>query len=311
MTSPAALTNGGDVPYTIENDIYYTFCPQTTGTWVVDIVPTNCVTSTGTPTNLNGYQVAIFQGTTSNLNTLMAGGDPSMDVVGPSTYSIPVTSTTACFFIQIDGFAGTVCDFGVTLTGPAGACILLANQLTTFTGNAATDFNKLKWTIADPLVSHSTEFVIERSTDALSFEEIGVMAAAEGIVEYEFADFGVQQGMYYRLKMNAIEGSNYSDVLFLDREALVPSEVFEIQAVYPQPFDNQFNIKVNTGLYSDLNVRLMNNLGQIVFQQDYSLSPKSAHNITINTEQLTAGVYSLIVSDNVTKSTRVKRILKK
>ena len=82
MTSPAALTNGGDVPYTIENDIYYTFCPQTTGTWVVDIVPTNCVTSTGTPTNLNGYQVAIFQGTTSNLNT---GNDFWTDLSSVST----------------------------------------------------------------------------------------------------------------------------------------------------------------------------------------------------------------------------------
>lgn len=109
--------DGADVGYSVENDLYYKFCPQTTGSWDISITGSSCNSS-------DGWQYAIFQGNQDSLHTLLDGGTNGMNLSGTQNTSINVTQTTECYFLQIDGYGGTECNFDVTLTAPSGACTL-------------------------------------------------------------------------------------------------------------------------------------------------------------------------------------------
>ncbi|MDC0313807.1 PKD domain-containing protein, partial [Flavobacteriales bacterium] len=119
---------GADVGYSIENDIYYQMCPQTTGNWEIEITGYNCATSTGVPTTANGYQVSVFFGDPdgSALNTLVYGGAVGQDLIGTTTIVVNVTDITQCAFIAIDGFAGTQCEFEISVQPLDGQdCIII------------------------------------------------------------------------------------------------------------------------------------------------------------------------------------------
>jgi hypothetical protein len=121
-TSTSPSGSGMDAAYTVENDIWYHFCPGVTGTWTLTITPSNCVG--------DGFQYSVFQGTPTNLSTrfISAGGpNPAKGYTTTQTYNINVTSTTNCVYIQIDGYAGAVCDFAVSITTTT--CTLYCNGL--------------------------------------------------------------------------------------------------------------------------------------------------------------------------------------
>ncbi|MBL4653023.1 MAG: gliding motility-associated C-terminal domain-containing protein [Flavobacteriales bacterium] len=118
---------GADVGYSVENDIFYQMCPQTVGDWEIEVTGSNCVSSAGGATS-NGYQVSVFFGDDdgSALNTLVYGGAPGQNLTGTTTIVVNVTDITQCVFIAIDGYAGTQCDFEITVQPLDGQdCIIL------------------------------------------------------------------------------------------------------------------------------------------------------------------------------------------
>ena len=126
-TQTGGGSDGADVGYSIENDIFYQMCPQTTGNWEIEITGFNCVSSTGGATT-NGYQVSVFSGATdgSALNTLLFGGASGQNLSGTTTITVDVTDLSECVFIAIDGFAGTQCEFEISVQPLDGQdCIII------------------------------------------------------------------------------------------------------------------------------------------------------------------------------------------
>lgn len=194
--------SGADVGYSVENDIYYTFCPATTGNWEFTIEPSNCTGGSG------GYQYAVFQGTSGNFHTLMDGGTPGMNLFGNTTVTINVTNTSDCIFIQIDGYAGTECDFGITLENIDNPCVLPI-ELMEFNVSFSEDGNKIIWITASEI--NNDYFTLERSTDGINFYTITQVKGAGNsttTIEYSYIDRNPENGVnYYRLSQTDFDGN--------------------------------------------------------------------------------------------------------
>ncbi|MFP5471971.1 MAG: hypothetical protein ACLGGV_10300, partial [Bacteroidia bacterium] len=188
--------DGHDVGYTVETDIWYHFCPGVTGTWTLTITPSNCTGS--------GFQYSVFQGTPTDLHTRFAtfgGPNPSKGYTSTQTYNINVTSTTDCVYIQIDGYAGAICDFGVSLTTTT--CTLLSNKLITLSGKVNAKDNKITWSSEDESLTRF--YQIERSRDSYDWETISTIVP-NGNNSYTYTDKNAN-GLYY-YKVSSIDFNN-------------------------------------------------------------------------------------------------------
>jgi len=208
--SYAGISGGlADVAYSVENDIFYTFCPTSTGNWDITIAPSNCVSSTGGATT-NGFQYAIFEGPNCGNfgNGLMAGGVNGQNHTTTQTTTINVTNTSNCIFIQIDGYAGVQCDFAVSVTRTI-PCVLPI-ELEIFEGNNINGVNKLYWVTATEI--NNDYFTIERSRDGEFWKEIGTVEGGGNTNTpsmYELYDNTYIDGInYYRLTQTDFDGKS-------------------------------------------------------------------------------------------------------
>lgn len=126
-------SNGGDVTFSVENDIWYKFCPLATGPWTLNIAPSQCNTT-------SGYQYSIFYGTPTNLTQLVAGGTNGLNLTSAASINFNVTQTALCYYLQIDGYGGTECIFAVNVgpSTPGAGCALAAAGTTICSGTTAT-----------------------------------------------------------------------------------------------------------------------------------------------------------------------------
>jgi hypothetical protein len=208
--------SGADVPWSVENDIWYRFCPGTTGTWTVNITATNC-------TSTSGYQVAFFPGTSTNL-----GGCPldSENSVMSSSTALTISSTTSCVYINIDGYGGTVCDFAVSISTTS--CVLLANKLIYLDGKRAGAFNQLNWSGSDE--STTKEYHVYRSSDLSNWSLVSVSSTSTA-KKYQYND-AVNSGLYY-YKVSSIdfrgqEEESQTIAIFGKKQEIKSVRVFDV-----------------------------------------------------------------------------------
>jgi len=252
--NPNWQTYSGDVGYSVENDIFYTFCPTALGSWNISIAPSNCATAAGVPTTLNGFQYAVFEGADcSNFGSgLLAGGGQGQDWLTTQVVPINVTSLTNCIFIEIDGYAGTQCDFAVSLSPPPGGC-LLPIELTSFNVKNKNQTNTLEWITTSE--SNNDYFTIERSENGITFEEIGRIGGAGNSsdrLSYQFDDHRYSEGInYYRLKQTDYNGNyEYSDLFTIDNSLNSPAKLLTTINLMGQEVDNNYR-GVRVLIYSD------------------------------------------------------------
>ena len=218
--NPGSGENGGDVGYSVENDLWYRFCPGITGTWVVTLNKVKCYTPTDPyPTIVYGYQYAIFQGTANNLGPLVSGGTSGQNNTGISTINIVVTSTANCYYLQIDGYGGTGCVFDFLLTAPSGVCTIMPVEIISFKGNKKNNNIKLNWTTITE--TNNDRFEILRSYGGVIFEKVGEVRGARNssaILNYEFIDYlNYDDIIYYKLNQIDYDGNrSSSDIIFVN-----------------------------------------------------------------------------------------------
>jgi hypothetical protein len=188
--------SGTEVSYTIENDIWYYFCPGVNGTWTITVDQVSCSTN-------NGYQIWVGQGTPTNLHTEFyenGCGNPgcASGVKGALTFDINVIDyTQGCVYIGVDGYAGTTCTFQISINTTT--CTLLQS------GNIKLKYenNILQW---DSFIENiSGIFTIEYSEDLENWETIKVMNNY-GIKSY-YSVIENREG-YYKINYNDIYESN-------------------------------------------------------------------------------------------------------
>lgn len=151
----------------------------------------------------------------------------------------------------------------------------------------------------------SEYFVVEKSSDGYTFDSIGVInAIGSGRYDYDFIDkFPTYNGFtYYRLKWFTEQIYHYSDVTAIAVDDVGPNGV----VVYPNPATgNVLNID-NFGDYmGECHVSILNSVGQVVKEKKWQAGVIRKMDIEI--DNLTTGVYTVIVATNETKIFKITK----
>lgn len=192
---------GDDFNGSIENSVWWTFIPQETCDYTVQITISNCCCKDKGSTNAAQFQIfdadaALPGGTIQNIMAYQTG------VVGTFSPTISVTNGNPVY-ILLDGLNGTDCDISVTITPQASCtgCNILPVELIEFTGRTVDNINKLYWATATEI--NNSHFIIQKSYDGESWNDIGRIPGAGNTNTpsmYEYNDKVYKtQILYYRL----------------------------------------------------------------------------------------------------------------
>jgi len=167
-------------------------------------------------------------------------------------------------------------------------------ELMSFTGKELNSKHLLDWTTS--LEINSSHFVIEHSSTANNFSELGMRDAAGNSSEkqnYSFTNIHPVIGNnYYRLKMVDIDGkSKYSNIILLkqlnDRTSLI---------VYPNPTANMLNVDMQgIANATRLNIEIIDGNGKIVLTQQVNYQQQS---FAMNVSNFANGLYFLKLKYN-------------
>ena len=115
---------------------------------------------------------------------------------------------------------------------------------------------------------------------------------------------------YYRIKSIRTDGHfSISDIVSVNRKELDLTKKLNIHKIYPMPSGHYVNIDLESGGAENLNINLVNCLGELVFNSDYKVIPGQMNKLRIDIENLSTGVYTLIVNDKQSKKTRIEKII--
>jgi len=143
---------------------------------------------------------------------------------------------------------------------------------------------------------NTSHFEIEKSLDGRSYSVIGKVNSANstGVHHYTFTDANINPGasafVYYRLKSSDIDGRfTYSTVVVLGMKNN------PVVLMYPNPVTNKANLTVSVDSPQQLQLRITDNMGRVVKQQQLSM-PAGSTSLQIDIKNLSKGLYYLELS---------------
>jgi len=297
---------GGDVGYSVESDIWFAFNPGIIGTWTLDFTPYDCFATNGISSGSdacdfysNGFQYALFEGTSStNFTSLISGGTNGMDLNVAQSISINVVSTATNYYLQIEGYAGVGCKFDAVLTPPGAVCTLLPLpvNLINFTAQAIDNsFVQIDWETETEI--NNNFFTIERSSTGDVFEVVGIVDGAGNssmVRNYDINDTDPYKGTsYYRLKQTDYDGSSeYSKTVSVEIKSPYSDLV-----IYPNPVKSNSLLKFSSEEDGEAQVLILDVSGRKVIANKYNVT-KGSNKLEILTTELSSGMYFLTIGND-------------
>jgi Zn-dependent metalloprotease len=186
------------------------------------------------------------------------------------------------------GFSG----FGLSDAAAGGA---LPVTLAKFEGEQTSEGNLLLWETSSEV--SNDHFVVERSRDARKFDEITKIAGVGTSAvrnAYSFTDCHYDKGLnYYRLKQVDTDGSfAYSRMIAIESDGMKEIKYF------PNPVQSLLNIELPNPNMLQCNVKVFNSAGQCVVAKERVKISKGK--MSLDLAKLPAGVYQIVVSDDIT-----------
>jgi hypothetical protein len=237
----SASANGSDVGYSVENDSWYQFCVTGAANVSLNFTPiaSSCLPTTARGGS-DGLQISAFTGTSGNL-TKVGGGFAGMDITSAYTMNFAMTAGQ-CAFIEVDGYAGTNCNYQLAIVMSPG-CVLPVDILS-FTGVLTDDIRaKLNWVTASE--ENSDHYLIERSSDGVDYTEVVGTVKAVGNstkqTSYEIYDNHPIKGTnYYKLTEFDKNGiGNFLGYATVNNRASLP-----LIYLYPNPAQNSITLNL-------------------------------------------------------------------
>ncbi len=241
--------------------------------------------------------------------TNTAGSEPVWNAIQTSTGAVGLNGLLAThdgspglnshlFNIKFQTGTGYTCG-RILVCQNSTACPLPVNLLY-FNAKKAGALAELSWATASEL--NSSYFIVQRSTDAIQWSNIGKVKAkgtSNSLAEYNYTDSNLPIGtVYYRVVEVDIDGATQNS----DVESINTTGNLEI-AVVPNPNNGNFNITIQGGTENAV-LTITNTLGQVVYERSEDIS----NNFTkeINASYLSKGVYYLTVKNSKEyKTTRI------
>ena len=176
---------------------------------------------------------------------------------------------------------------------------MLPVSLISFTGQKnASSSVKLQWQTANE--KNNIHFVVQRSTDNSTFEDISLIngnGTTSSAQSYQYIDASIPQNtniLFYKLKQVDLDGQiNYSKTVVVNFV-----EIENSLTIYPNPANEMLFFK-NTSEFKDyLSIDVYNILGKQCFSNDIFV--KKNEEIAINISSLEAGIYTVIIKEQLT-----------
>ncbi len=169
--------------------------------------------------------------------------------------------------------------------------IVLSLELIEFSGENNGLENNLFWSTESE--ENLNNFIVERSIDNFSFEELATLNAANTAFDYKYSDKNLSlhaSQYYYRLKIISLSGEFYYSPIIVVYKNNSINTPFNL---YPNPSNggdiNLFlsDIKAPTAVVSFINMH-----GEIVFKQDLQKNKDGNFSAVFNSKQLISkGIY--------------------
>ena len=193
------------------------------------------------------------------------------------------------------GFSG----FGFGFIPPS----TLPVQLISFSGMEKNKIVELQWKVeTEDNLSH---YIVQRSTDGVSYEEIGKVNATggTGILQYSFTDKTPYNGIsYYRLSMQDKDGSQkISNIVIISISNITHYKVL------PNPFRDKLQIEIRNGSGQVISATVTDMSGKAIMQKNNIAVAGSV--LQFELPGLPAGMYFLKLYDG--KAMQVFKIIKK
>jgi len=173
-----------------------------------------------------------------------------------------------------------------------------------FIGVYRNGFTQLNWnTLSEQNLDH---FIVERSSDASSYAEIGYVVAkgGSGNTGYMFSDLLVKPGMnYYRIKSVDKDGEiSYTKVVAVNTSAKGVS----LLLVYPNPFGHKVQVKIESETNASARIRILNMGGAVIRQQDEIVRTGANIFVVKDVSGLPPGIYYLeIIAGDINFTTKI------
>ncbi|MBS1736471.1 MAG: T9SS type A sorting domain-containing protein [Bacteroidetes bacterium] len=158
-----------------------------------------------------------------------------------------------------------------------------------FNAHKVADSVLLNWQTTNEV--NVSKMIIERSSDGISFKQVGEMRAKNtvNINDYHFADNQPLQGInYYRIKQIDMDGQYKYSVIV----SIVFNKTNAGFIAYPSPANNEVNILINNTLQHNARVKLFSVKGQLL------MAVQLRNMLTnISTQNIANGTYILGVEN--------------
>ncbi len=299
-TNANATVSGPICSGSVENNTWYQWCAPST--WPVGqqaFISVNSQVCNST----QGLQLSVWN-TGGTCPTSAA--NPTVVCQNPGSLTQYYYQWTAvanqCYYITIDGFAGTACRFNLTV----GSVIVLPVELLAFDAAARGNFVDVTWTTA---TEHNNDyFTVERSDNGEIFSAIGTVKGSGTTTiahNYGFADKEPLSGLsYYRLRQTDFDGTQSVSATV----AVKMSRNQEVN-IFPNPFKEEFSVSIHAlnsdGLLTTISVEDMS--GKVIEVKNIATSRASA-TYQFSNANWNKGVYILKVHNE--NGTEVYKLVK-
>lgn len=149
---------------------------------------------------------------------------------------------------------------------------------------------QLNWKTASE--KNAADFAVEKSSDGRNWKTIATVKAAgqsNSEQSYSFIDRNSNGGLY-KIIANDIDGrKTYSSVIKADCEDAGES------SVYPNPVADIAIVSITLPTTTKVSLRVIDNNGRVVLQQQ-KIIPGGTTRLSVNLENLPAGIYTLNTS---------------
>jgi len=291
-TADATICSGS-----VENNTWYSWCAP--ANWPAGqqayISVFNQISNTAQGLQLSVYNTGGICPTTTTA--------PNVICQNPGTLTQYYYQWTAvanqCYLISLDGFAGTACQYRLTV----GSIVVLPIELARFDALNEGSKVKLNWATASEV--NNDFFTIERSSDGKEFEPLFVIDGAGTTSEmraYTAYDEKPMNGLsYYRIKQTDFDGASSTSEMVAIRRTGIKNAI----AMSPNPAQQEVQLTFEENRGEQRVVRLVDALGQLVLQQEIS-GEATAHRLDL--DNLPDGVYSLFMQ--TPEGTVAERLIK-
>jgi Secretion system C-terminal sorting domain len=269
-------------------------CTAQSATFSYRIYATTAPAPGGTVVNLTNVSSTLWNNTTTNINVLSGLGIGSYKI--DIKYDYSVVPILMCSGMYSSGWISA----GFSIAEPSGPMSPLAVEMSTFT--ARKQSNKeiaILWKTGQEKANKS--FTIERSSDGLSFSNIGSLQGAENsTIEkvYNFTDASPLQGVnYYRIKSVDVQGKETtSKVVSVNFSDKLNNKI----QIYPNPSHSDLQVELISDEEATKPVQVFDLAGRMISSKNAVLT-KGLNNISIDVNALSSGTYLVKLGNEMTR----------